>query len=155
MAEEPSLDNLPEPGISITRVFDAPRERVWKEWTEPERFADWYGGHDADIPLSTVSMDVRPGGRFRFTMFFGPNRFQIDWKGEYVVVVEPERLVFKISDQPTDDVFELVSVFLTDLGDGTTELLLEQRGQMTAEQYKAAGGGWSRFLDVIEERLRG
>jgi uncharacterized protein YndB with AHSA1/START domain len=32
----------PEEGIEITRVFDAPRERVWKEWTEPERFADWF-----------------------------------------------------------------------------------------------------------------
>ena len=31
-------------GFTITRVFDAPRERVWKEWTEPERFADWFGG---------------------------------------------------------------------------------------------------------------
>jgi uncharacterized protein YndB with AHSA1/START domain len=31
-------------GIRITRVFDAPRERVWQEWTEPERFADWFGG---------------------------------------------------------------------------------------------------------------
>ena len=34
-------------GITITRVFDAPRERVWKEWTEPERFADWFGGPES------------------------------------------------------------------------------------------------------------
>jgi uncharacterized protein YndB with AHSA1/START domain len=34
-------------GITITRVFDAPRERVWQEWTEPERFADWFGGPEA------------------------------------------------------------------------------------------------------------
>ena len=37
-------------GITITRVFDAPRERVWKEWTEPERFADWFGGPEAEVP---------------------------------------------------------------------------------------------------------
>jgi uncharacterized protein YndB with AHSA1/START domain len=37
-----------EPGITVTRVFDAPRERVWKEWTEPERFADWFGGTESD-----------------------------------------------------------------------------------------------------------
>ena len=52
---------MPEPGIAITRVFDAPRERVWQEWTEPERFADWFGGAEAEVPLSTISMDVRPG----------------------------------------------------------------------------------------------
>jgi uncharacterized protein YndB with AHSA1/START domain len=49
-------------GISITRVFDATRERVWKEWTDPEAFADWFGGPDSEVPLSTVAMDVRPGG---------------------------------------------------------------------------------------------
>ena len=66
MAEPPTPDATPEAGIAITRVFDAPREHVWKEWTEPERFADWYGGRDADVPVSTVSMDVREGGRWRF-----------------------------------------------------------------------------------------
>ena len=48
-------------GIEITRVFDAPRERVWQEWTEPERFADWFGGPESEVPLATVSMDVRRG----------------------------------------------------------------------------------------------
>ena len=152
MAEEP--DTLPEPGLSITRVFDAPRELVWKEWTEPERFAAWYGGHQAEVPLSTVSMDVRPGGRFEATMFYGPTRFEINWKGEYLEVVEHERLVFTISDRPTDD-YELVTVVLTSLGDGRTEMLLEQRGGMSPDQYKRARDGWSGFLDVIEERLSG
>ena len=143
-----------EPGISITRVFDAPRERVWREWTEPERFAAWYGGHQAEVPLSTVSMDVRPGGRFEATMFYGPTRFEINWKGEYLEVVEHERLVFTISDRPTDD-YELVTVVLTNLGDGRTEMLLEQRGGMSPDEYKRARDGWSGFLDVIEERLSG
>ena len=58
----------PEEGIEITRVFDAPRDRVWKEWTEPERFADWFGGPESKVPLSSVSMDVRPGGWWRLTM---------------------------------------------------------------------------------------
>ena len=62
------------PGITITRVFDAPRERVWREWTEPEPFADWFGGTESEIPLDTVSMDVRPGGSWRATMFAGPER---------------------------------------------------------------------------------
>ena len=39
-----------EYGIRISRVFDAPRERVWREWTEPERFADWYGGPQCEVP---------------------------------------------------------------------------------------------------------
>jgi uncharacterized protein YndB with AHSA1/START domain len=144
---------MPEPGIAITRVFDAPRERVWKEWTEPERFADWFGGPEADVPVSTVSMDVRPGGSWRATMFAGPDRTEIRWTGEFREVVEPERLVMTFSDRPGDDAYELVIVVLTDLGDGRTEMRFEQHGGMTPEQYEGAGQGWSIFLDRLAERL--
>jgi uncharacterized protein YndB with AHSA1/START domain len=142
-----------EPGITITRVFDAPRERVWREWTEPECFADWYGGAESEIPLSSVTMDVREGGRWRATMFFGPERREIHWKGSYHEVVEPERLVFTVSDQAGDDRYELVIVVLTDLGDGRTEMHFEQRGHMAARQYERARAGWGAFFDRMDERL--
>jgi uncharacterized protein YndB with AHSA1/START domain len=140
-------------GIEITRVFDAPRERVWREWTEAEAFADWFGGRDGVIPLDTVSMDVRPEGTWRLTMIVGPQRREIHWTGEYLFVDEPERLVFTVTDRPEDDARELVTVRLIDLGDGTTEMLFTQRGHMSPEQYKRAGQGWSGFLDRIAERL--
>ena len=112
--------NPEQAGISITRVFDAPRERVWREWTEPERFADWFGGPESEVPLSSVSMDVTTGGAWRATMFSGPDRRESRWSGEYQEVVEPERLVFTLSDQPGGKQYELVIVVLTDLGDGRT-----------------------------------
>jgi uncharacterized protein YndB with AHSA1/START domain len=142
-------------GITIVRVFDAPRERVWKEWTEPEPFADWFGGGEAEVPLSSVTMDVRPGGSWRATMFADPGRREINWKGEYLEVVEPERLVFTLSDQPDDDAYELITVVFTDLGDGRTEMNFQQRGGMSPEQYERAGQGWSTFFDRIEQRLAG
>jgi uncharacterized protein YndB with AHSA1/START domain len=144
---------MAENGITITRVFHAPRERVWEEWTEPERFADWFGGPESEVPLTSVSMDVRPGGSWRLTMFATPGRREIRWKGEYREVVEPERLVFTVSDQPGEDAYELVTVVLTDLGDGRTEMLFQQRGQLTPETYERAGEGWSGFFDRIAERL--
>jgi uncharacterized protein YndB with AHSA1/START domain len=140
-------------GITITRMFDAPRERVWREWTEPEAFADWFGAAGGEVPLPTVSMDVRPGGSLRLTMFAGPERREIIWTGVYREVVAPERLVFTISDQPDDERYELIVVVLTDLGDGRTEMLLEQRGLMSPEEYEGAGSGWSTFFDRIDERL--
>jgi uncharacterized protein YndB with AHSA1/START domain len=144
---------MTEGGIAITRVFEAPRERVWQEWTEPERFADWFGGTESEVPLSTVSMDVRPGGAWRLTMLADAGRREIRWKGEYREVVEPERLVFTITDQPDEDAYELVSVVLTDLGDGRTEMLFEQRGHLPPEVYEGAEQGWSVFFDRIAERL--
>jgi uncharacterized protein YndB with AHSA1/START domain len=154
MSEPPVPDGLRE-GIAIARIFDAPRERVWKEWTEPAPFADWFGGRESEVPLASVTMDVRPGGSWRATMFAGPERFEIQWKGSYREVTEPERLVFTISDQPGDDAFELIVVELRDLGDGRTEMRFQQLGHMPAEQYKAAGSGWSAFFDRMAEHLTG
>ncbi len=142
-------------GITITRLFDAPREEVWREWTEPERFADWFGGSESEVPLASVSMDVRTGGSWRLTMFAEPGRRQIDWKGEYREVMAPERLVFTVSDQPGEDAYELVTVVLTDLGGGRTEMRFEQRGTLPPEVYERAGQGWSGFFDRIAERLSG
>jgi uncharacterized protein YndB with AHSA1/START domain len=151
---EPSSPGASEYGIRIRRVFDAPRERVWREWTDPESFADWYGGPEWEVPLSSVTMDVRPGGSLRLTMFGPPeDRRRIDWDGEYLEVEAPARLVFTIRNRPGTEDFELVTIVLTDLGDGRTEMLFEQRGSMSPEQYERATEGWATFLDRLQERL--
>lgn len=148
-----SEDAAGEHGLQVTRIFDAPRERLWREWTEPERFADWFGGRDAHVPVDSVSMDVRPGGRWQATMHYGGA--QIEWEGAYREVVEPVRLVLTFSDQPGEEAHEVVTVQFTDLGDGRTEMRLEQRGTHSREHYKRTFEGWSAFLDRLAERLHG
>ena len=138
-------------GLTITRVLVAPRERVWREWTDPEAFADWFGGAEAEVPLESVAMDVRPGGAWRATMFAGGR--EIRWKGEYVEVDPPERLVLTFSDQPDDAPHEIVVVVLRDLGDGRTEMVVEQHGSLPPEHYEATRSGWGAFLDRMAERL--
>ena len=155
MSEQPPGEDAFHVGIAITRVFDASRERVWREWTEPEAFADWFGGPDGEVPLSTVSMDVRPGGAWSLTMFFGPERREIRWRGEYREVVEPERLVLTITDRPEEGAYELLVVVLRSLDDGRTEMTFEQRGLRTPEDYGPARSGWSVFFDRLDARLAG
>ncbi len=139
--------------FTINRVFDAPRERVWQEWTEPERFADWFGA-DGEVPLATISMDVREGGQWRLTMFYGPNRVESNWHGQYQEVVPPERLVLTMTDQPEGgDRYALITVVLTDLGDGRTEMHFEQRDDQTPDAHKRARAGWGKFFDRLDGRL--
>jgi uncharacterized protein YndB with AHSA1/START domain len=154
MPDERPPDPVTE-GITITRVFDAPRELVFKAWTEPERFVTWFGPADAEVPLSTVSMDVRPGGAWRATMLAGPGRHQIHWKGVYHEVVAPERLVFTITDQPEGEQ-EVVTVLLSDLDDDKTEMVFHQGGgHLPPEEYPRAKQGWSGFFDRMADHLAG
>jgi uncharacterized protein YndB with AHSA1/START domain len=87
------------------------------------------------------------------TMYSGPDRREIRWRGEYHEVTAPERLVFTVTDEPDGDAYELVTVDLVDLGDGRTEMRFQQRGQLPPEVYERAGQGWSIFFDRIAERL--
>jgi uncharacterized protein YndB with AHSA1/START domain len=148
-----SRDTAHERGLELTRIFDAPRERLWREWTEPERFADWFGGREAHIPLDSVSMDVRPGGRWQATMHHGGG--EIQWEGVYREVVEPALLVLTFSVQPGEEASELVTVVFTELGGGRTEMHLEQRGTLSRDIYEQSVEGWSSFLDRLAERLHG
>ncbi len=62
--------------------------------------------------------------------------------------------MFTLSDRPGADQSELVTVSLTDLGAGRTEMIFQQRGGgMPPEQYERAGQGWSSFFDRIAEHL--
>jgi uncharacterized protein YndB with AHSA1/START domain len=144
----------PEPGLRITRVFDAPRDEVWREWTEPDRFADWFGLRSTPVPAESVAMDVRPGGTWRLTMAATDRHPEIRWAGEYREVVAPERLVLTITDRPEGNEYELVTVEFADLGDGRTRMHLEQTGgHLTPDEYERAGQGWGAFFDDLAARL--
>jgi uncharacterized protein YndB with AHSA1/START domain len=152
---EGTPDGRAAEGITITRVFDAPRDLVFRAWTEPERFARWFGLEDSEVPVSTVSMDVRPGGAWRATMFAGPQRHEIRWWGVYCEVVPPERLAFTVSDQPEGEgEGEIVTVVLTDLGDDKTEMVFHQGGgHLPPDEYPRAKQGWTAFFDRMAAQL--
>jgi uncharacterized protein YndB with AHSA1/START domain len=80
--------------VVIERSFDAPVELIWQMWTVPEHFAAWYGPSGATIPVA--NLDVRVGGTrlvgMDVTTPDGPVRMW--FTGQYLEVVENERLVF-------------------------------------------------------------
>ena len=81
----------PERELVITRIFDAPRELVWKAWTEPERLMHWWG--PKGFTVHTCKVDLRPGGVFHYGMR-APDGSDIWGKFIYREIVAPERIVF-------------------------------------------------------------
>ncbi len=80
-----------ERGIVITRVFDAPRGRVFNAWTDPEHFERWWGPNGFTTPVCKV--DARAGGILHYCMR-SPEGRDFWGKGVYREVVEPERIVY-------------------------------------------------------------
>jgi uncharacterized protein YndB with AHSA1/START domain len=151
MAQAPS----PTTGEStVIRVFDAPRELVWKMFTEPEHFAEWFGKPPFTTPLATITMDVRPGGEFRATMVHESNGTELPFAGHFREVVEPERLVQTLEDvsDPDNPNCEVLTVTLTDLGD-RTQVEYHQIGHLPPGQYPLIEEGVAGFYERLAEHL--
>ncbi len=93
--------------LAITRLFDAPRQLVFDAWTDPAHIARWWG--PIGFTTTTHSMDVRPGGDWRFIMH-GPDGRDYPSRIAYEEVVKPERIVYR---HVGDDAVEPVRFHVT------------------------------------------
>jgi uncharacterized protein YndB with AHSA1/START domain len=114
-------------GVLITRIFDAPRERVFKAWTDPDQVAGWYGPEHVDTPREQINIDLRVGGRYELTMVQhdGGAEFAIGY--EILELLEPELIVLRSDPMPEAGMHEptVVRVEFHDHGDKTRMTLTD------------------------------
>jgi uncharacterized protein YndB with AHSA1/START domain len=154
----------PAPELVITRVFDAPRELVFKVWTEPEHFVRWWGPKGFTTPHCAI--DLRPGGRIHYCMR-SPEGHLIWNGGVFREVVPPERLVSTdyFADEHGNPVSPtrygldadfpaemLVTVTFEDQA-GKTRVTLRQTVPPTVAARHGAQQGWNESLDRLAEYL--
>src|SRR4051794_16251013 len=128
--------------ITITRVFDVPRERVWRAWTEADEIARWWGKRGWSTPPESVTLDLRPGGVFRLNSVNDEDGREMPVDTTFREVVEPERLAFGDA-----------TVTFTDLGDGRTEIVFRATVEMPAEIRRAARQGLASAFERLSDHL--
>ena len=136
--------------LEITRVFDAPRELVWKAWTDPEQAVRWWGPRGFTLPFH--ELDIREGGQWRVSMRT-PEGEEHWAHGVYKEIVEPRRLVYTWVWEKGRQDEKLVTVTFADM-DGKTKLAFQLNGLATAEDHDAHREGWTETLDHLAEYLR-
>src|SRR6266511_1379450 len=135
--------NIESKPLVIERIFDAPRELVWKAWTEPERVKQWWGPRDFSCPVAEI--DFRVGGR-SFNCMRGPDGKDIWSIGTYKEIVPLERFVvtdsfadengnvvpsshYGMPDMPLE---MLITVTFEDIG-GKTKMTMKHEGLPAGE----------------------
>ncbi|HJQ39157.1 MAG TPA: SRPBCC family protein [Thermoanaerobaculia bacterium] len=151
--------------LVITRVFDAPRELVFRAWTEPELMKEWWGPRGFTLPHCTI--DLQPGGKIHFCMRSAEG-FDIWCGGVYHEIVRPERIVSSdYFSNPEGDVVSpaqygmpdwpeemMMTVTFTE-ENGRTTLTVRQTAKtpMPKEGRDGADVGWNEQFDRLSEYL--
>ena len=149
--------------LHITRVFDAPRDLVWKVWTNPEHMKHWCGPRQ--FTANHIENDRRPGGKWRLCLHSDGfdtgdgvlRKLDLCQGGVNREVVEPERLVytFKWDENPglSANVETLVTVTFEE-NDGKTTMDFRQAFFVTPADRDGHMRGWNSCLDKLEDYLR-
>jgi uncharacterized protein YndB with AHSA1/START domain len=139
--------------VLITRIFDAPREQVFKAWTDPGEVAAWYGPAHMDVPRDSVRIDARVGGRWEVMMVprGGGEGFAIGY--EILELVEPELLVMRSDPMPGHPQGTVVRIQLHDHGPRTRMTLSD--GPFPAAGRAHAEAGYEGALDKLAAHLAG
>lgn len=146
----------PEWDLVITRVFDAPRELVFKAWTETRHVVQWWGPKGFTNPA--CELDVRVGGAIRIHMR-APDGVVYPMTGVFEEIVPPERLVFVASalDGDGNSMFDVLTTVIFADQRGKTALALRLRvikATAQASQYlKGMEAGWTQSLDRLGAHL--
>jgi uncharacterized protein YndB with AHSA1/START domain len=134
--------------LQITRVFDAPRERVFAAWKERDLLQRWTGCKDA--AKVEIEMDFRVGGSFTQKMHItGVGEYS--FTGTYDEIVEPERIVYRANLGPA-----ITRVTVEFIAQGNqTKMVLTQEGLPDQNLCKIVSQGTTESFDKLEQMLVG
>jgi uncharacterized protein YndB with AHSA1/START domain len=141
-----------DPEIVITRVFDVPREQVFRAWTDPDGVAAWFGPAHMETPRERIHIDLRVGGRYELTMV-RPDGGEMTIGYTILELVEPELLVLRSDPMPQMGMDEgtIVRVELHDHGPKTRMTLTD--GPLPPQGRGPAEAGWHSALDKLAAHI--
>jgi uncharacterized protein YndB with AHSA1/START domain len=155
---------LSEQDLLITRVFDAPRELVWKAWTDPQQVKRWWGPKNFTTPFAKI--DLRVGG-VSLTCMRSPDGKDYWSTGVYREIIKPERIVCTDSfadekgnvvpathyGMSADFPLEMLVTVTFEALEGKTKLTLIHVGIPAGADRDGAKQGWSESFDKLAEYL--
>jgi uncharacterized protein YndB with AHSA1/START domain len=140
--------------LRLERSFAAPREALFRAFTEPLLRSQWMRpASDWTVPVT--ELEPRAGGRYR-DVFRSPDGAEFSETGEFREVRPVERLAYTCRFEG-GGVLEpemLVTLSFHDAGDGKSRLVLEQAGYRERENRDEQEKGWPAFLDQLDQLLR-
>lgn len=155
MTTTPEIPQALDTDVFITRVFDAPRDVVWKFFTEPEYMATWFGPATTHVPVDTVEVELHEDGRWDLDMVDNATGQHYPIRAKLVAVIPPEYLEGEETsgEHMTPDGHSAIRlrIWLHDHGD-KTRLTLHQ-GPFQPEFREMTADGWNESFVKLDAAL--
>jgi len=135
--------------IRVEREFDAPRDRVFAVFTDPDLIPEWWGPRD--MPVIVDKMELRPGGSWRFVAR-NPDGSELGFRGTYREITPPERIVQTFEWEGMPGHVSVETATFEDLGD-RTKLITVSIFHTTEERDGMLGSGMEGGLNETYARL--
>ncbi len=146
-----TLDAKAQTTLQLTRTFAAPREKVFRAWTDPQEVKRWF--HPPGYETPSAEIDLRVGGKYRLGMRKLPDGEVFYLSGTYREVRRPERLVYTWQWEAEPELGDtLVTVEFHDRG-GSTEIVLTHELFPTEKARQEHEQGWGGGLDNLGKIL--
>ena len=143
-----------EPGFTIVREFAAPRARVWEAWTNPDVMARWFHPETLVTPRESVSVDLRVGGEYTYTMRIPDTGQEFPTAGKYLHIDEPARLDFTWRSPGDVDNAPRMSVALEEIDADHTRMTFTLIGLPNDSGSDASAyDGWSSAFNELDTEL--
>lgn len=137
--------------LQLRRTLNAPREKVFEAWTDPEKLTRWFCHATPEHSGRVTALDLRPGGHYSAEVHMGGKVWRL--AAQYKEIKRPEKLVFTWSWENEPSWGEtLVTLEFLERG-GQTELILTHEQFSTVEVRNDHNQGWAACLDSLEKLL--
>jgi uncharacterized protein YndB with AHSA1/START domain len=138
--------------LVVTRIFAAPRELVFKAWTDPAHLRRWWG--PKRFPGDRIAMEARVGAPWRNSLRSVETGELLWHNGVFKEVVPPERLVFTFRwEEEGERGLETVVTLTFAEDDGKTRMTLHQAPFTSLAERDGHGEGWNSAFDRLQEML--
>ena len=136
--------------LEISRVIEAPRDRVYAAWTDPEQLKQWFGPEN--VKTRELVADARVGGTFRWDIINSEGE-EMTMRGEFRELQPSRKIVFTWQWEDDEDWENHISIVTVELDDanGGTELRLTHEQLPNEESLDGHTRGWNSALDKLEK----
>jgi uncharacterized protein YndB with AHSA1/START domain len=139
--------------VQIVHVFDAPRERVFHAWTDPDEVSRWWAPEGLEVPRDSVHIEAEVGGRFYLTMVDPRDRTAYPMRARILEIDVPKLIVLRTDPIPEVGIHQSTITTVTFEAVGQRTRMTFTAGPYPDEAFADSEAGWNSIVAKLDQLL--